>query len=139
MAISHTIADDILSDLGKIRLHKPKPESASFAVLKSPDIPSILVETGFISNPHEEKLLKSYSHQNKLAKAIHKGVMRYFDANPPENTLLAIRNSLKHKVRRGESLSIIAHKYSVSIAGIKKVNNLKSDVLRVGQQLTIPR
>lgn len=140
MAISHSIADDILSDLGKVtKLHKHKPEAASFAVLKSPDIPSILVETGFISNPGEERLLKTASHQDKLAKAIHRGVMRYFEANPPENTLLASRGSVKHKVRSGESLSVIAHRYGVSVSSIKQANKLKSDVLRIGQQLTIPR
>lgn len=140
MAVSHTIADDVLSDLGKVtRLHKHKPESASFAVLKSPDIPSILVETGFISNPAEERLLKSSQHQDKLATAIYRGVMRYFEAFPPENTLLAARAHIKHKVRSGESLSVIAHRYGVSVARIKQANKLKSDVLRVGQQLIIPR
>lgn len=140
MAISHIIADDVLSDLGKVtRLHKPKPESASFAVLKSPDIPSILVETGFISNPSEERNLTNASHQNKLANAIHKGIVRYFEKMPPDNTYLAKRSNLKHKVRSGESLSVIAKRYGVSINSIKKGNNLKSDMLHVGQQLSIPR
>ena len=140
MAVSHTIADDVLKDLGKVtKLHKSKPESASFAVLKSPDIPSILVETGFISNPKEEKQLSSHYHQNKLAIAIHRGIVRYFESTPPENSLFAKRNSIKHKVTNGESLSIIAKRYGVSVSSIKKGNNLKSDMLRIGQKLTIPR
>ncbi len=140
MAISHNIADDVLSNLGKVtKLHKHKPESASFAVLKSPDIPSILVETGFISNHKEERLLSQREHQNNIAKAVHKGVLRYFEANPPVNSLMASKGSLKHNVGRGESLSVIAHKYQVSIASIKKANGLKSNMLRIGQKLVIPR
>ncbi|NKF49500.1 AMIN domain-containing protein [Shewanella sp. WXL01] len=140
MAISHSIAGDVLHDLDKItHLHKKRPESASFAVLKSPDIPSILVETGFISNPGEERKLSNGKHQEKVAKAIHKGVLRYFQNHPPAGTLLAKRTSIKHSVKRGESLSVIAQRYQVSVSSIKKANNLKSDMLRIGQKLVIPR
>ncbi|MBV7316746.1 N-acetylmuramoyl-L-alanine amidase [Shewanella sp. NIFS-20-20] len=140
MAVSHSIADDLLRDLGKVtHLHKSKPEAASFAVLKSPDIPSILVETGFISNPGEERNLVNHKHQERLAKAIHSGLVRYFEANPPEGSLFAANISRKHKVARGESLSVIAQRYQVSVSNLKKANNLKSDVVRVGQQLTIPK
>ncbi|MCL1058737.1 N-acetylmuramoyl-L-alanine amidase [Shewanella gelidimarina] len=140
MAISHNIADDVLSNLGKVtKLHKHKPESASFAVLKSPDIPSILVETGFISNHREERLLSQREHQNNIAKAVHKGVVKYFEANPPANTLLASRSNTKHKVRSGESLSVIAHRYQISISRLKKANRLKSNTLKIGQTLVIPR
>ncbi|WP_299810923.1 N-acetylmuramoyl-L-alanine amidase [uncultured Shewanella sp.] len=139
MAISHNIAGDVLSNLGRVtKLHKHKPESASFAVLKSPDIPSILVETGFISNPKEERLLSQRDHQNNVAKAIHKGVVKYFEANPPVNSLLASKSSVEHKVRSGESLSVIAHRYQISISSLKKANNLKSNNLRIGQKLKIP-
>ncbi|WP_227006542.1 N-acetylmuramoyl-L-alanine amidase [Shewanella donghaensis] len=140
MAESHNIATDVLSGLGKVtKLHKSKPESASFAVLKSTDIPSILVETGFISNPQEEKLLLSGNHQQKLANAIHKGVVRYFEENPPSGTTFSKQSNVKHTVRSGESLSVLAQRYKVSVASIKKTNNLKSDVLRIGQKLVIPR
>ncbi|RTR40693.1 AMIN domain-containing protein [Shewanella canadensis] len=140
MAISHNIADDVLSNLGKVtKLHKHKPESASFAVLKSPDIPSILVETGFISNHKEERLLSQREHQNNIAKAVQKGVLRYFESNPPVNSLMASKGSFKHNVRKGESLSVIAHKYQVSITSIKNANGLKSNTLRIGQKLVIPR
>ena len=140
MAISHNIADDVLANLGKVtKLHKHKPESASFAVLKSPDIPSILVETGFISNHKEERLLSQRQHQNNIANAVHKGVLKYFENNPPVNSLMASKGSRKHNVRKGESLSVIAHRYQVSVTSIKKANNLKSNHIRVGQKLVIPR
>lgn len=140
MVSSHDIADVVLSHLGKVtKLHKHKPESASFGVLKSPDIPSILVETGFISNHKEERLLSQRDHQNNIAKAVHKGVQRYFESNPPINSLMASRSSLKHSVRKGESLSVIAHRYQVSVLSIKKANKLKSNNIRIGQKLVIPR
>jgi N-acetylmuramoyl-L-alanine amidase len=73
----------VLGHVGKVnRLHKKHVEQAGFAVLKSPDIPSILVETAFISNPAEERKLKSSKHQTKLAKSILKGIKKYFAANP---------------------------------------------------------
>nr|WP_244325726.1 N-acetylmuramoyl-L-alanine amidase [Shewanella aestuarii] len=140
MVMSNDIAKDILRDLGSItHLHKKSPEAASLAVLKAADIPSILIETGFISNPQEERLLKNGNHQQKLADAIHRGVLRYFESNPPSGTLLAKRTNTKHKVKSGESLSVIARRYGVSIEGIKKANNMKSDMVRIGQNLVIPR
>jgi len=73
-----------LDEIRKInRLHKSTVEQAGFAVLKAPDIPSILVETAFISNPHEEALLNSSAYQEKLAQAMLTGIERYFTANPP--------------------------------------------------------
>lgn len=74
----------VLSHLGKVgRLHKPRVEQAGFAVLKAPDIPSILVETGFISNPEEESKLRDDAYQVKLADALMAGIQRYFERNPP--------------------------------------------------------
>jgi len=74
----------VLRELGSInRLHKGNVEQAGFAVLKSPDIPSILVETAFISNPDEEKKLKDMAYQSKMANAILTGIKRYFIKNPP--------------------------------------------------------
>lgn len=153
MAIGHSVAGDILKDLGAVtELHKSRPESASFAVLKSPDIPSILVETGFISNPKEERLLSSSRHQESIATAIYKGVNRYFHNNPPADTLLAKKNTtgstvksssksagnIKHKVSRGESLSAIAQRYKVPMASIIRANGMKTDVVQLGQTLVIP-
>ncbi|GAA6143653.1 N-acetylmuramoyl-L-alanine amidase [Hydrogenophaga sp. 5NK40-0174] len=74
----------VLGEVGQVgKLHKPRVEQAGFAVLKAPDIPSVLVETAFISNPDEEARLRSEAYQNQLADAIHKGIVRYFSANPP--------------------------------------------------------
>ena len=71
------------------KLHKKRVEQAGFAVLKSPDIPSILVETGFISNPSESRLLASNAYQKKMARAIHAGIREWFLAHPPSGTLIA--------------------------------------------------
>ncbi len=74
----------VLGEIGGInRLHKAAVEQAGFAVLKAPDIPSILVETAFISNPEEEAKLNDDGYQDKLADAITKGIRRYFADNPP--------------------------------------------------------
>ena len=74
----------VLDEIGGInRLHKPQVEQAGFAVLKAPDIPSILVETAFISNPAEERRLNDDAYQNKMAEAIIAGIRKYFAKNPP--------------------------------------------------------
>jgi N-acetylmuramoyl-L-alanine amidase len=81
---SLTVGDEILQRIGRVgQLHKSKVEQAGFAVLKAPDIPSILVETAFISNPQEEALLRSAKYQDKLVDALVSGVRRYFTKNPP--------------------------------------------------------
>jgi len=78
------LGEAMLGQLGKVgKLHKPRVEQAGFAVLKAPDIPSVLVETAFISNPDEERRLNSQDYQNKLADALMRGIERYFESNPP--------------------------------------------------------
>ncbi|MGF1726342.1 N-acetylmuramoyl-L-alanine amidase [Photobacterium nomapromontoriensis] len=136
----YDVASRVLKQLSKVAsLHKTKPEHASLAVLKSPDIPSLLVETGFITNPKEERLLNSTSHQRQLADAVYRGVLSYFNDKPPEGTLFASRQQgIKHKVSSGQSLSVIASKYGMTVEAIKNANNLKSNTLRIGQVLVIP-
>ena len=74
----------MLGEIGNVgKLHKPRVEQASFAVLKAPDIPSVLVETAFISNPDEEARLRSDDYQVQLADALMRGISRYFAKNPP--------------------------------------------------------
>ncbi|TKF79794.1 LysM peptidoglycan-binding domain-containing protein [Vibrio kanaloae] len=140
----YKLAAAILSEMGKVaRLHNRKPINTSLAVLRSPQIPSVLVETGFISNPTEEKLLFQRSHQDKLARAVTKAVVKYLKANPPEGIILSNATSStgsvsQHKVSRGESLSVIASKYGTSTQALMKLNNLKSSSLAIGQVLKIP-
>lgn len=137
----YKVASNILREMGKVaHLHKAEPVNASLAVLKSPDIPSVLVETGFISNPSEEKLLFQRTHQDKLARALAKAIVQYFEDNPPEGTRFANRGKVqKHKVQRGESIGLIANQYGVSVDALKQANQLKSSTITVGQLLTIPR
>ena len=140
MGSSYEFAGHVIKQLKKVtKLHKTKPEGLSLAVLKSSDIPSVLIETGFISNPQEEKKLNNSSHQRRLAKAIFIATNDYFTQNPPKGTLLASIGYKKHKVSSGESLSVLAQRYKVSMAKIKSINNLKSNNVRIGQTLKIPR
>ncbi|WP_123953409.1 N-acetylmuramoyl-L-alanine amidase [Vibrio crassostreae] len=140
----YKLATAILSEMGKVaKLHNSKPINTSLAVLRSPQIPSVLVETGFISNPTEEKLLFQRSHQDKLARSVTKAVVKYLKANPPEGIILSNATSStgsvsQHKVSRGESLSVIANKYGTSTQALMKFNNLKSSSLAIGQILKIP-
>ncbi|NQZ03211.1 N-acetylmuramoyl-L-alanine amidase [Idiomarina sp.] len=140
IAGAYSAARHIIDEMGSVtKMHKTAPQAASLAVLKSPDKPSILVETGFISNPGEERLLLSNSHQQKLARAIYNGIRRYFINNPIENTLLAQQASMEYTVKSGDSLSEIAERYGTTVRAIKRENQLRSDVVRIGQKLTIPR
>jgi N-acetylmuramoyl-L-alanine amidase len=140
MGSSYTFAEHVIQQLKKVtKMHKSKPEGLSLAVLKSSDIPSVLIETGFISNPQEERNLTSSTHQQKLARAIYTAVDSYFSNNPPDGSLYASTRLHQHKIRRGESLSTIAQRYKVSVTSLKSKNNLKSNVIKVGQILTIPR
>ncbi|MCW8931465.1 MAG: N-acetylmuramoyl-L-alanine amidase [Gammaproteobacteria bacterium] len=154
---SNSAASRVLSGLTKIGdTHKNRVERAGFAVLKSPDIPSLLVETGFISNYKEERLLKTPSYQKKLAGAILSGVDGYFKQYPIPGTIYAKETvvkelnreqlasalrtkSHKHKVVRGDTLSGISKRYQVSMSAIKKANKMKSNTLYLGKVLSIPR
>lgn len=142
MASSHDLGNKVVDELKKVTsLHKRKPQAASFAVLTAPDIPSILVELGFISNPQEEKNLNWSKYRERLAKAVFSATKRYFKQTPPDGTLWAKEkaNNRTHKVRSGESLSLLAQRYNVKVSSIKAANDLNGDVVRVGQVLTIPR
>ncbi|KQW40971.1 N-acetylmuramoyl-L-alanine amidase [Pseudomonas brassicacearum] len=144
---SLNVGQKVLSNIGRVTpLHKQRVEQAGFMVLKSPDIPSILVETGFISNANEASKLSSSNHQQALARSISSGVRQFFQQNPPPGTYIAwLRDSGKiaqgprdHRVNPGETLAMIAVRYQVSPATLRSANNLKSDELKIGQTLTIP-
>jgi len=135
---SHQAAADVLHDLARVGpVHRHHVERAAFVVLKSPDIPSMLVETDFISNPRGERKLRNHHHQEQIAKAIMRGVRDYFQRNPPPGTVLAMHER-KHVITRGETLTAIAHQYQVSLKALRHTNDLHSDTLRVGDVLRIP-
>ncbi len=137
--MSSDAAASVLAQIkGVNRLHKREVEQAGFRVLKSPDMPSILIETAFISNPSEERNLRSASHQGKMARAILVGLRNYFRANPPPGTRMAMLEDLRHAVSHGETLTGIAQRYRVSTERLRSTNNLKGNTIRVGQVLQIP-
>ena len=123
-------------------LHQKKVEQAAFVVLKSPDIPSLLIETGFVSNAREERLLVSSWYQRKIAHAIARGITSYFIQHPPKGTYLYVwkdnPSKIKfHTVRSGDTLSEIAQRYGTAVSRIKRLNHLRSSRIMVGQRLKI--
>ncbi len=132
------IGDEILHQIKTVnRVHKKKVQQAGFAVLKAPNIPSVLIETAFISNPREEKNLRSAAHQKKVAKAITRGVNKYFARKAPPGTWLASCKA-EYKVRPGENISTIARKHKVSVEELRVRNALFANNLKAGQVIKIP-
>ncbi|MTD27604.1 N-acetylmuramoyl-L-alanine amidase AmiB [Erwinia sorbitola] len=161
--VGYDVAVKVIAQLQRVgALHKRRPEHASLGVLRSPDIPSLLVETGFISNPSEERLLGSSAYQQKIAESIYKGLRNYFLAHPlqsipkeenrPLQSAAAVEPeeipvpaatqyagaTQRHVVKRGETLSGIAASYGVSMETLRSMNTLKKDVVWVGQRLKVP-
>ncbi len=122
------LGGNVLRNMDRIaRLHKKGVEQAGFAVLKSPDIPSILVETGFISNPEESRLLATSAYQKQMARAIHAGIREWFLAHPPSGTLIAWQKQQEgqqYVIARGDTLSGIAQRFNVSLADLKIRNGI---------------
>ncbi|KPK56825.1 MAG: N-acetylmuramoyl-L-alanine amidase [Gammaproteobacteria bacterium] len=141
---SAQVAERVINNLAGVgALHRKDVQRAGFLVLKSPDIPSILVETAFISNPSEEKLLTTRRHQDRLAAAIMRGIRAYVYDNPPPGSLIAMRGSrpadgVQHVIVRGDTLSGIASRYRVSLNALRRYNGLKGDRIRIGQVIRIP-
>lgn len=136
ISASTEVAGSILEELRSVgRTHKKKVERAGFMVLKSPDMPSILVEADFISNPKVERKLRDRRHQTALADAVVRGVRSYFERNAPPDTLFARR---EHVISRGDTLSAIANRYGISVTALKSVNNLRGSTIREGEVLRIP-
>jgi len=126
---------------GVARLHKKQVEQAGFVVLKSPDVPSLLIETGFISNPQEAERLATPAYQDKMARAIRRGIQSWFARQPPPGTLLAWQREQGGRevtIAAGDTLSQIAEQFGASVAEIKSTNGLSRDVIYVGQTLVIP-
>ena len=143
----YMLGEEILKKLGGFtRLHNRKPIHASLAVLKSPDIPSLLIETGFLSNRYEEIQLNQPNYQKQIAYRIYQGIKTYYAKYPAqrfksrqESALRASLPERDHVVQKGEYLTKIARHYGVSVSAIRQRNNLKSDTLKVGQLLIIPK
>ncbi len=147
MRVSEDVAEEVLGglkDLGKA--HKPHVEHANFVVLRSPDVPSMLIETGFITNPNEEKKLSNPAHRERLASAIVTGLRDYFSEQAPPGTWFAARQQdqdyktreRQHVVSRGETLSLIANRHGVPKDSIVAANKKRNDDVRIGERLIIP-
>jgi len=129
------LAESLLGRLAEVGdVHGGQVEKAGFAVLKSLDIPSVLVELAFISNPQEERRLRSAGYQERLARALFEGVRDY-----AEEQLPALRMArAEYTVRRGDTLSDIARRHSVSVHELRKANDLDDDIIMAGRTLHIP-
>lgn len=141
------VGHHVLNSMGGIaHLHKRHVEQAGFMVLKSPDVPSILVETGFISNPEEARKLATPAYRKQMAQSVFKGIKQHFYQHPPAGTYVAAQlesGAIKdferqHTVAAGDSLSAIAARYGVSSQRLMQYNNLRSTTVKLGQTLKIP-
>ena len=137
------LGQQLLQNLSRVtRLHHKSVEQAAFVVLKSPDIPSLLVETGFMSSRREARLLSSSKYQSKLAYAIMRGLKQYFVQHPPRGTVLAAmeKGDFRYYVKPGDTLGKIASKYKVGLRKLLSTNSLSyNSTLQVGQLLLIPK
>ena len=148
MGASNAVAEQVLASLKKLGpTHRNYVERANFVVLRSPDVPSILVETAFITNPAEEARLTNPDHRSKLADAILDGVRDYFRASPPPGSLFAANSrrergdrakASRYVVNRGDTLSAIAANHGLTTAQLRAANNLADERVRVGAVLEIP-
>lgn len=129
------LAESLLGRLAEVGdVHGGRVEKAGFAVLKSLDIPSVLVELAFISNPEEERRLRSAAHQERLARALLEGVRDYAEDHLPALRLA----SGEYTVRRGDTLSGIARRHRVSVHALREANDLEGDIIMAGRTLHIP-
>ncbi len=140
MEASGNVAKSIFVSMDRVaKMHRKHVESANFLVLKSPDVPSVLVETAFISNPDEERKLRDPGHQERLAQAIANGIQDFFYLSPPPGTWLASnRREMKYIVERGDTLGEIATRYRVNLNRLRSANGITGDVIHVGATLVIP-
>ncbi|MXX98341.1 MAG: LysM peptidoglycan-binding domain-containing protein, partial [Gammaproteobacteria bacterium] len=127
----------ILTAFGK-NVRSKRIESAGFLVLKSPDVPSVLVELGYLTNHAEEKLLRQPAYQTRLAKNIVNGIKRYLSDYATADMILAHTAIRDYTVVRGDTLFAIAKRFGTQIGHIKKISKLSSDTIHVGQILKIP-
>jgi len=138
------LGQDLLGSLGGVGpVHIGNVGQAGFAVLKSPVMPSVLIETTFISHPGEERKLRSREFQKKMARAIYEGIRRFARKNrlrprSSGTTVAASDNRRIHIVRRGDTLSEIAQRYQVNVNALRFANNLEGNRIAIGKRLIIP-
>jgi len=145
MSASLEVGDHVRREMSRVaKMHKNVVKEKSLAVLTSAEMPSILVEAGFLTNPAEEKKLRDRKYRGRLTSAILAGVRSYFYTNPPPDTQIALdlkrkpARKVSHVVASGDTVSEIAERYNVSSADIRRANKLRNDKIRVGQTLSIP-
>ena len=120
------------------KIHKQNVEYADFRVLKSVDIPSVLVESGFITNPEDAKRLKTKAGRRMIARSIFLGIHNYFKEAPVSGTLLEnYQNHLNYEIQKGDVLSEIAIRFGVTVDSINKTNNLENKSIFPGQIIRI--
>jgi N-acetylmuramoyl-L-alanine amidase len=145
----YDLAAEILKSVGRFtHIYKSRPIYSSLAVLKAPDIPSLLIETGFLSNSYEEIQLNQPNYQKQMAYRIFKGIQSYYEKNPLKNIKSRQESARRQNaqggrtrtvtVKRGDTLSKIAQANGVSVRALQKANSLKSGNIRSGQVLVIP-
>lgn len=145
ISASMVAGERVIEEMSQVtRMRKMRVQQGSFLVLTAPDIPSIFIEAAYISNPREEAALTDPSYQNELAAAVFRGIVEYFRTHAPPDTLFAQapppvrRDPIRHVIASGETLSEIAERYRISLRTLRQTNELSSDVIRIGQVLTIP-
>ncbi|WP_018717212.1 N-acetylmuramoyl-L-alanine amidase [Arhodomonas aquaeolei] len=132
------LANTLIGEMDNVgRMHSRDVGKAAFVVLKSLDMPSVLVELAFISNPQEERLLRSASHQQELASALAEGITRYANAHRPR-LRMAGSTSQEYVVKRGDTLSEIASNHGVSVSRLRRANEINGDTIVAGTRLRIP-
>ncbi|GAB6034645.1 N-acetylmuramoyl-L-alanine amidase [Galenea microaerophila] len=136
---SRKLAQNVLFEMQKsVAVHKHQVQSANFAVLKSIDIPSLLIETAFISNPSEERKLTKRYFQTKLAKSIVRGVKRFVH-NRADEPIWGETMFVHYRVQKGDTLSEIAANYKISVKQLKRLNHIQNaNQLYAGKKLRIP-
>lgn len=142
LAASDQVSNQVLASLKRVgAVHKREVQRANFVVLRSPDVPSILVETAFITNPDEERKLNDPEYRGKLVDAILEGSRNYFRLAPPPGSYFALNHLApsQHVVSRGETLAAIAQRHNVSVTALKTANKLRDDgSVREGDVIKLP-
>ena len=135
------LAEKILEQLKKdpyTKMHKPNVEFADFRVLKSIDIPSVLIESGFITNPDDAKRLEGKAGRRMIARSIFLGIHNYFKVKPKPNTFMAsLPQYVEYEIQKGDVISEIAIRFGVTIDEIINLNNLKNKSIYPGQVIKI--